>query len=80
MTPIIDLPLKATLDQLIDWCVNELNEFDMTISMTENKKWFRREFWRGHNELVCGLLETYLAPKQIKERLTKEAYERYFEK
>ena len=75
-----DIPRRATIPQLIEWCVDELNKYDMVKTMTEKKMWFRREFWEGHNEMVCSLLETYLTPKEIKTRLTKEAYERYFEK
>ena len=75
-----DIPRKATIDELVNWCVDELNKYDMAITMTEKKKWFRREFWRGHNEMVCAILETYLSHSEIKERLTQEAYERYFER
>lgn len=73
-----DIPRKATIPQLIDWCVDELNKYDMVVSMTKKRMWFRREFWKGHNEMVCALLETYLTKEEIKARLTKETYERYF--
>lgn len=73
-----DIPKKATIEELVNWCVDELNKYDMTIKMTKQKSWFRREFWRGHNEMVCAILETYLSNSEIKQRLTQETYERYF--
>lgn len=78
MTPIIDLPKRATTTELIDWCVETLNKFDMVLEMDKKRKWYRREYWRGHNALVCGLLETYLTKEEIKKRLSEEAYNTYF--
>lgn len=74
------IPKNATRDELVDWCVDELNKYDMTIEMAKKRLWFRREFWKGHNEMVCAILETYLSNSEIKQRLTQEAYERYFGK